>query len=359
MDKIQVSELNRACQLYLNLRLKEAYPLFRRFFDQLPVRPQKEHADYFGQFIRVLYELGREDELSFYRNTLENLYRDTATTEIGYQLGMSYLTSDEIQVKTAKRIFEKLIEKPVDHDLLAKIKMGLATCHDFLAHDWGVCTSIINSIEEKDLSPYLLDLVSVWKAKNLRDAGLLKEAEAHLGTLLSRVSAQFHWHAYFSAKIILGGVYLKQGRFERLLDLVSEVKAYCAQNPLRTIQRQIDYLAEQIKGEPQRSRIELVNSQRQRILSYEGKTIPLHGEQPWEKLLLLFLQDRIAPKTEIIKHLYHRKYRHKSDDKIIYAHIHSLKKNLLKLGLSEKTIVKEPVGYRWLPDVTFVEELPK
>lgn len=355
MKKEQLSDLIRARELFSALRLQEAYPLFRRFFDQLPFNPVSEHAENFGLFIRVLYELGKEEELNFYQRALEKLYRENETTELGYQLALSYLTEDVSQVKTAKKMFEKIISHSANPNLTAKIKMGIATCYDILERDWAVCASVIDSIDEIGLDPYLRDLVQVWKAKNLRDAGVLESAERNLGTLLARVSPQFHWHAYFSAKVVLGGVYLKQGRFDRLLDLINEVRSYCSKYPLRTVQRQIDYLAEQIKGEPSSAPLLWERSPHTSILSYEGKTIHLRGEHPWEKLLMLLMQEKVAPKTEIIEHLYQRKYRPKTDDKLIYSHIYSLKKNLLKIGLSEKTVVKEPVGYRWVPEVK-VEE---
>lgn len=356
MKKEQLSDLIRARELFSALRLQEAYPLFRRFFDQLPFNPQAEHAENFGLFIRVLYELGKEEELNFYQRALEKLYRENETTELGYQLALSYLTADVSQVKIAKKMFEKNVSRSDNPNLNAKIKMGIATCHDILEHDWAVCTSVIDSIDENGLDPYLRDLVLVWKAKNLRDAGVLESAEKNLGTLLARVSPQFHWHAYFSAKVVLGGVYLKQGRFERLLDLINEVRGYCSKHPLRTVQRQIDYLAEQIKGEPTSVPLRWEQSQNSSVLSYEGKAIHLRGDHPWEKLLVLLMKEKVAPKDEIIEYLYQRKYRPKADDKLIYSHIYSLKKNLLKIGLSEKTVVKESVGYRWVPEVK-VEEV--
>jgi hypothetical protein len=71
--------------------------------------------------------------------------------------------------------------------------------------------------------------------------------------------------------------------------------------------------------------------------------------------LVYFIKEKIVPKKEIIRNIYRREYRPKRDDKVIYGQLNILKRNLLKLGLSEKIIKKEPLGYRWIPEVSEVE----
>lgn len=348
------TNLIRARALYHELRLEEAYPLFKNTFDELSIEDCCKFVDFFSMFIRTLYELGKDQDLKTYREKLSGIPEKKRTAELDYQVGLSYLTQDSGDLERAQAIFEKILVKTQDVNLVARSKMGLATCHDILRPDWKICDSIISSIEVDGLDPYLIDLVSVWKAKNLRDAGKINEAERALGTFLATVKAHFHWHAYLSGKVILGGVYLRQERFDRLLSIIKEVRAYCDRYPLRTIKRQIDHLADQIKG---RNEVPLIWERRRSssVLKYEGKILFLNGDKPWQKLLLSLIREKVLPKQEIIKRLYRRNYRSKKDDKLIYGQLHLLKKHLLKLGLSQKSVTKGSSGYRWVPEVSEVD----
>ncbi|NBT59385.1 hypothetical protein EBT16_11440 [bacterium] len=349
------TNLIRARTLYYDLRLEEAYPLFKESFDELGIEECCAHVDFFSMFIRTLYELGKDQDLKNYRSKLALIPERKRTPELDYQVGLSYLTQDSGDLDRAREVFEKIPTKTEDVNLLARSKMGLATCLDILRSDWKLCDSIISSIELKGLDPYLVDLVAVWKAKISRDSGKIEEAERALGSFLATVKAHFHWHAYLSGQVILGGVYLRQERFDRLLSIIKEVRAYCDKYPLRTIKRQIDHLADQIKGKA--ATVPLIWEKRRTssVLKYEGKSLQLTGDKPWQKLLLSLIREKVLPKQEIMKRLYQRNYRSKKDDKVIYGQLHILKKHLVKLGLSQKLVTKESFGYRWVPEVSEVE----
>lgn len=349
-------DLKRAQELYYELRLNEAYPLFKNAFNEMSIEKSCEHVEFFSLFIRTLYELGKDDDLKNYRKKLTSISEKKRTPELDYQVALSYLTQDSGDLNLALSIFEGILFRTQDLNLIARTKMGLATCHDILSRDWKICDSIINSIKVDGLDPYLKDLVSVWKAKILRDAGQNDEAERALGTFLATVKSDFHWHAYLSGKVILGGVYLRQERFERLLSIIKEVRAYCDKYPLRTIKRQIDHLADQIKGHEHSVPLVWERNRNFSVLKYEGKILQLTGDKPWQRLLLSLIREKVLPKQEIIQRLYRRKYRSKTDDKLIYGQLHLLKKHLLKLGFSQKSITKESFGYRWVPEVSEVGE---
>ncbi|MFM8269123.1 MAG: hypothetical protein ACKN9V_02955 [Pseudomonadota bacterium] len=350
------SHLTRARTLYYELRLEEAYPLFKKTFDEMSIERSCELTDFFSMFIRTLYELGKDEDLKNYRQKLFLVTEKNRTPELDYQVALSYLTQDSGDLDLARRLFEGILFRSQDVNLLARAKMGLATCHDILSRDWKICDSIISSIQVEGLDPYLIDLVSVWKAKILRDSGRIDEAERALGAFLATVKAHFHWHAYLSGQVILGGVYLRQERFDRLLSIIKEVRAYCDKYPLRTIRRQIDHLADQIKGRDHSVPLIWEKRKNSSVLKYEDKTLHLSGDKPWQKLLLSLIREKVLPKQEIIQRLYRRKYRSKTDDKLIYGQLHLLKKHLLKLGLSQRLVTKESFGYRWVPEVSEVGE---
>ncbi|NBX81839.1 hypothetical protein EBQ90_01950 [bacterium] len=355
MNSHQSENLKRAKAFYYDLKLAEAFPLFQNFFEGKTIEACCLE-DSFSLWIRTLYELGEEEALKNYRDQLQNVPEKIRTPELNYQLALSLLTQEGCTVEDAKKCFEKILFQTKDIDLLARTKMGLATCHDILSGDWKICDSIIQSIQEDTLDPYLLDLVGVWKAKILRDSGDLEGAERAVGILLAKIKSHFHWHAYLSAKVILGGVYFRQNAFDRLLEIIKEVRGYCDQVPLRTIKRQIDHLAEQMRGQQAAEPIVLERSMSSSVLRYQDKTLHLSGDKPWQQLLMVLIREKVLPKKDIIQKLYQRSYRPKTDDKLIYGQLHLLKRNLLKLGLSQKLITKESRGYRWIAQVSEVEE---
>jgi len=349
-------QLSRARSLYHDLNLEGACHEYRAVFQDLPIHKACDLVEDFSLFIRCLYELDYQSELNFYREQLGNISERNRNPNLGYQLALSYLTQNSDSVSEAIHCFEKLLSQTQDTNLLARIKMGLATCHDIQSGDWKICDSVVSSIEVKGLDPYLFDLVQVWKAKVLRDSGQLLEAENLIGKTIAKIRSHFHWHAYLSAKVILGGVYLKQERFDQLLEVIKEVRSYCDSYPLSSIRRQINYLADQIRGYESSTPLVWEKNPTSSVLRYEDKALVLTGEKPWQKLLFHLIQEKILPKKEIIRRIYHRQYHPQRDDKLIYGHLSLLKKNLLKLGISQKLVAKDSRGYRWIPEVSEVEK---
>jgi len=345
-----------ATQEYQNLRLDRAYPLFIEIFENISNEEMVREVEVVSIFVRTLYELGKDEDLEKLRNRLDSIPKLKNQPALLYQLGLSLLTQNSPNVKKAKQLFETAVSTSSEPNLLARNKMGLATCLDILFGDHQTYSPIIFSIDEKKIDSYLSDLVGVWKGKILRDSGQLEEAERYLGALIARMKAEFNWHAYLSAKIILGGVYLRQKRYDRLLSVIKEVRAYCDKFPLRTIRRQMDHLADQIKGQEKRPALTWKKSGKIKTLKYQDKVLSMRGDQPWQRLLISLISQKMLPKKEIIRKLYKRNYRSKADDKLIYGQLHLIKKHLLKLGLSQKSVIKDSSGYRWNEEVFEWEE---
>lgn len=341
---------------YQNLRLDRAYPIFIEIFENISNEEMVEEVEVVSFFVRTLYELGKDEDLEKLRKRLDSIPKIKNQPALLYQLGLSFLTQNTPNVKKAKKLFEAAISASSEPNLVARNKMGLATCLDILSGEYQTYSSIIFSIDVNKIDSYLSDLVGVWKGKTLRDSGQLDEAERYLGTLIAKIKAEFNWHAYLSAKIILGGVYLRQKRYDRLLSVIKEVRAYCDKFPLRTIRRQMDHLADQIKGQEKRPALTWKKSGKIKTLKYQDRVLSMKGDQPWQRLLISLISQKILPKKEIIRKLYKRNYRSKADDKLIYGQLHLIKKHLLKLGLSQKSVIKDSAGYRWNEEVFEWEE---
>ena len=359
MNSQESRKLARARKLYHELNLEGACNEYRSIFGGHSIEVCCDSVEDFSLFIRSLYELDYQEELKSYQEKLRAVPEKNRNPNLSYQLALSYLTHDPGSINQAIQCFEKLLFETREPNLVARAKMGLATCHDMQSGDWRVCGSIINSIEGDGLQPYLKDLTEIWRAKIFRDSGQLDEAEKLIGKTLAKIQSHFHWHAYLSAKVILGGIYFKQERFNQLLEVIKEVRSYCDQHPLSTIRRQINYLADQMRGYQTSIPLILEKSERLSVLRYEDRSLVLTGEKPWQKLLSCLIQEKILPKKEIIQKIYNRNYRPKSDDRLIYGHLSVLKKNLLKLGISQKLIAKDSRGYRWIPEVAEIEEKVK
>lgn len=346
------NQLADAVEHYKKLNLEPSCFLFSEVFRSLSNEELMNQVSTLSLYIRTLYELGKDDELEQLRLRLEAISGWQSRAELLYPLALSLLTRNTPQLKEAKKLFEIALSQTSEPDLVARNKMGLATCLDILTGDYHSYEATIRSIDQKQIERYLCDLVSVWKGKILRDSGRHEEAEKFLGSLIAKVQPCFNWHAYLSAKIILGGVYLRQEKYDRLLSVIKEVRAYCDRYPLRTIRRQMDHLADQIKGQEKRPQLFWKKSGKMKVLRYQDQVLSLTGDQPWQKLLISLISKKILPKNEIIRKLYKRNYHPKKDDKIIYGQLHLIKKHLMKLGLSQKSVTKDAAGYRWNEEVS-------
>jgi DNA-binding winged helix-turn-helix (wHTH) protein len=70
----------------------------------------------------------------------------------------------------------------------------------------------------------------------------------------------------------------------------------------------------------------------------------------------LLAKKRVIDKAHIVKALYDRHYQGEQDDKLIYYHIHSLRKRLKDIGLGLDAIEIDSGGYRLVPRVERIGE---
>ena len=351
----QILEQGKA--LFYSQRLVEAYNIFRRYFDRLPFQPEAEHAEYIGMFARILCELGKEFDLNFYLGELERIRDKMISPAITYQLAVVYAYLANPRLEASKKMLESLLRDPNARAYHPKTKMMLADYYDRVHNDTGTCRQLIESIGEVS-DPSVNILVNIWMAKILRDEKRYDEAEVHLLKILENLDAKANWYAFFSAKVILAGLYLHRDEMEKANLLIAEIRKLFEGRHFKTVTEQIFYLENLLKEKKTLENLRFCPmSSGDTTLTYNRRSICLGIKSPADRLFVLLAKKGFLGKISIVKNLYDRIYDAKRDDKLIYYHIHSIRKRLRMLGLPSSAIISECDGYRLVPVVETGEEI--
>ncbi len=300
-------------------------------------------------FARTLLELGKEYELKFYLSELERLYSITQMPEFGFQVGVIYSTGSFINFKIAKELFEAVIARSKNKDLRIKAKMFLARYYDF-HEDTASCRQLVDSMETPD-DVYLKPLVLVWQAKVLKDEGKFSEAHAILDGVIKNVSMEDDWYSYFSCRIILASLYIKEEKMELAADISRGLKEKFDGKNFKTLLDQIAELDKKLKDNDSVGNLEFEESEDILVLRYRRKQIEVESKSAIAKLLKLFFKRETISKETLIKTLYERDYQGEADNKLVYYHIHHFRKEMDKLGVPENAIEKDSDGYRMVLNV--------
>lgn len=351
MEPKALRQLEEAKTLFYAWRLQEAYGLFRRFFDRIPFKPEPAHAEYIGMFVRILVELGKDYELKFYLKELERWYDRHRPPEVTYSLGVVYRYISPPKWEASRALFESIVKDPEARALHARAKMMLA---DYYSNrgDVAACRSIVDSIETDD--PGLKTLVQIWKSYVLRHEKRIAEAIECLQALLKHLTPESNWYAFFSAKIMIGRAFIESQRWEEARAVILEVQQLFGDRSFKTVMYQLGGLEEDLQRETSLGDVSLSIGLKESIFSYKNRTLFIGHEAPLDRLLVLFVKKRFLDKAGIVKGLFQRQYQ-AGDDKLIYYHIHSLRKRLKAIGLPAEAIANEGHGYRWVPEVKLVE----
>lgn len=332
-------------------QMVEAYNLFRRYFDRLPFKPEKGHAQYIGIFARVLLELGKEYELKFYMVELERLYARSADPAIAYPLAVAYAYLSEPKLEAGRALLEKIVKDPSAKDYHAKAKMMLADYY-LQKNDLGACRRLIESIDSTpDRSTALL--VDIWKALVCRRERNYAEARRRLDDVLAQVKPDTDWYVYFSAQLIVAMLLIEQKQRDEAKAVVDEVRGVFAGRHFKSVQIQLEALEKLMEEKNGLGTIRFCPTENR--FNYDNRRVQLKNKSPSEKLLVLLFKKRFIDKPLIVKNLYGRHYGGGQDDKLIYYHIHTLRKRLKALGLPADAIASEGNGYRLVPEVEMVE----
>lgn len=353
METKTQKELDRAKEYFFQLKLAESYSILRRYFDRLPFKPEKEHSEYIGIFVRVLSELGKKNELSFYLHELEKLKDKINCPSITYQLAVVYLNLEPAQIKNSVQLLEKFLKDNPEGDLAAKAKMTLAYCYDSISKDIATARALVFSIKNTE-DTSVSNMVETWKAKIYRDEGNFIESEKILNKLFLNLKPEEDWYSFFTAKIISIGLYRDWGKSDLARQLLIETTNLAREKPLKTVKRQLSAIQESFAENQSQSHLTLKNNLKDSWLSYQEVEIQMDESHPVEKLTKLFLIHKKLTKEEIIENLFERAYSPESDDTTIYYHIHGVKKLLKRLGLSRPDLSKKGIYYEFNNDVVIV-----
>jgi tetratricopeptide (TPR) repeat protein len=320
----------------------------------LPFSPEQEHALYLSFFIRCLLELGKERDLDFYLRQIECLYEKWKSPDLAYQLAEVYCLGQKGSIAEAKRKLEVVIADRDSAPLHFKAKIFLAYCYDVDGSDVASCRKIIDSISDSSDSENQI-ILELWRAKVLRDEGKLSEAEAKLSKVFQKVDSKNNWYAYFSATILLAGLYIMQDRKTEAARLVDVARQIVKNSPFRTVRAQLEALEKKIVGSPECPTIHCEKGISSLKVTYDKKTVELDLRTAVAKLIQLFTKADWVEKSLLSKALYKKEYVSTEDDSRIHSQIHTLRKFFIDLGLSVDPIHYERGGYRWLPKIEMNE----
>jgi len=350
MDEKVYNQLQEARVHFYAWRLQPAYQILRRYFDRLPFRPEPEHAEFIGIFARVLLELGKDFELKFYMKELERVYELDKSAYIGYALGVVYCFLPEPRLESARQVFEQVLRAAPTEALKAKAKIMLAYYYDVAKNDVGACRMLIDSIAE----PTDVDLNAIWrtwKAKLLMEEGHLESAKAAYHEILSTFDPSTNWYSWSIAMLNLGVLYLRQEKLSLAEQTLANLKQVLGNRQFKSLSIQIEELGQMLEQKSNGHGVIYCSLEKDfRILSYQQKTLSLKRRSPVERLLDLLSARKTIEKSVIVNALYDREYLGEADDKLIYYHIHCLRKRLRELG-AEEAIEMSAGGYRLLPRI--------
>jgi hypothetical protein len=352
MNSKNHSELEKAKAYFYQWRLLDAYSIFRRYYDRLPFKPEQEHTEYIGIFVRTLSELGKQYELKFYMSALEKHYEKNPSAEIGYQLAIIYIDADPPQLKTAKSLLETVVKSQDMSSYVAKAKMALAYCYDVLDDDVATCRKLIYSIDDSCLDEVMKSFLMIWKAKVLRDEANYDGAMKILDNVLEKFSPEMDWYTYFYARTIQAGTLIKQQRLTEGREVLEDLKIRCEGKYWKSFRRKVDAIERMMNQSTELGILQLDRNGSK--VRYAGSSLDLKAGLPSQKLLLILLKKKYIDKQMIVKTLYDRQYKGRDDDALIYYHIHSLRKYLKRAGLPKEAISNEGMGYRLMPKVETV-----
>ncbi len=236
--------LEEGKRLFYEWRLAEAYHCFRRYFDRIPFKPEKEHAENMGMFVRILLELGKDFELKFYLSELEKWFSRSKSPEIAFALAVVYRYQDPPKWKECFQLFQNLQKQSLGRSLDNKAKMWLADYyeeHDDLAS----CKCLIDSIAPGD-DKHMMLLVEIWKAYILKRQGSVLAAYERLKQVENKIDVKEDWYGYFCAKDLLVSCLISLGNIPEANAQFSQLHQMFEGRHFRTIQRQLNAIQSEL-----------------------------------------------------------------------------------------------------------------
>lgn len=355
MDQKIHTDLERAVKHLYEWRLKEAYTIFKRYYDRLPFKPERGHLKYIGMFVRTLFELGKNRELQFYVTTLESIYERTKAPEIGYQLAFLYIDENHSNIKLAKNILESILNDSEIAEYKNKARMLLAYCYDVLHQDVASVRKLIESVDG-DLDPSTEHLLITWKAKVLRDEGKFLEAQNILIEFLNEVPIELDWYPHLTGRLTLAYTYFQMGKHIKAQDELTITRNLIKNKPARSIENRIRLIEEKLAESTSTYSLVVHEDKFSSKVILNGKAHEMTGDKKVDLLFLTLMKKKYLSKASIVESLYDKSYAQDRDDQIIYSAIHSVRRLMNRIGLPKESIESDNGGYRFTPEVEFIQE---
>lgn len=341
------SQLVVARDLFYSWRLVEAYAVLRRYFDRIPFKPEPEHAEYIGIFVRTLAEIGKQDELHFYLAELEKHHLKESSPCIAYQLAIISIHLREPNFKNAISLLTPLLSDP-DVNLQTKAKMALAHCYAS-SEQTEKCRPLIDSIHPPS-DPPLLHLYWIWQAHVFRYEKQYLLAQQKVLQILEVVTEKEDWYAFFSAKLLEILLALDLHELQKARVTLEHLRAIFHGRNFKTVQIHLKEVEYKILELSDHQKVTLIEHSEGYLLQCQNGSLSLNHTNQLERLLIELAKKGFLSKKEIIETFHQRPY-HPSDDGRIYSIIHSLRKKLYE-HLGHRAILNESPGYRFCPAVT-------
>jgi len=342
-------QLLRAKTLFEEKKLVECYNILRRFFDRIPFAFEAGHSEHIGRFGRVLLELGKEYELSFYAREIDRVYQATRNPQVGYALGLIHMSCDK-----PSSVWISLFEEVSRHENagIFRDKAKMCLLHSYIAkEDYSSCWTLLKQIQTNGDLEFDI-LIDIWEAVILRRERKFEPMDKTLATVFARIREPKYWYPYFSARIVQALSFIDRKRDQEARTLLAEIRSIFEAHPFRTVHRQIDSLEKQIRSDKMPKEIYLAHRDEYTEIFTETASIKLRSSNPAEQLLLaLFSQQRLS-KHQVIQVLYRRNYQSRSDDALIYYHVHHCRNLLESHGLPRELISTFQDGYQLQCKVT-------
>lgn len=328
-------QLDSARRDFFSLRLSASYRTLRRYFDQIPFRVEKQHAELLGMFYRVLADTGRERDLPFYTRSFENHFAKHRDIPSAYGLAYLYSFADETAEET-RRFCEKVLRYRSDPTFLARANFLMADHYHWRDDTSGVRYYVEAAGDERTV------LWEIWAATALIMEGKLDEAESRLALL--RADDSLNWYLGYHA--------LRQSLVLRLLlrdltgaeSLLGELRGQYGDRNLKALARDLAGLAERVSRLRYGDKLLLSFLDDETLLQKGSKTVHVARHSPGDKLIRALAEGESLSKEEIVRRLYARGFREGKDDSLVYYHVCRLREKLA--GLEPGLVVTEPSGYR-------------
>lgn len=354
MNQRILQDLGKAKALYSELRLAEVYPLLKRFFDRLPFKYEPEHAEYFGMFVRTLFELGKESELQFYALEFEKIAKKDQDPWVRYHTVYAMTELGKYPANYSIREVEDII-RTSSGLLKTKAKFLLAHFYDIFARSSDDMIVLLEHIERPE-DPELARFWETWAVRKLRFQKKFSIAKQKILLLLEEKEIKEDWYTSFTLQVYLCGTYLDMKEMESAKKQLELVKKLVEIHPLRTCLSQCQFLEDRLWGSEAMNPITLKQSEEGKTIVCGGRNLKLQEKSAAEKVLQLMLMKGFIDKEMIVKTLYDRKYASEKDDKLIYYHIHGVRDLLTQVGLPRDVVENKDSGYQLKTEVILEEE---